>query len=251
MNHPKKIGIIGAGWLGFPLAKRFVQDGYLVYATTTQEQKLAQLSASNIQAAIYSDHCELPNWLNELDWCIINFPPRKSSNYAQQVSNLVENLSSNCQVIFTSSTGVYPQELGIIDEESPIDQTNVVAMAEKVIQQSNRNWYVLRLAGLVGPDRNPIHFLSGRAVENAQYHVNLVHQADCIEAIKRLVEERPCSQVFNLVFPYHPSKEDYYTNKATTLGLVPPIFNHGDSSGKIVDGSKMVRLTSFNYHHTP
>lgn len=251
MDHQKKIGIIGAGWLGFPLAKRFVENGYLVYATTTQEQKIAQLSSCKIQAAIYSDQGVFPNWLKELDWCIIDFPPRKSVNYAEQVSNLVKNLSATCQLIFTSSTGVYPQESGIVNEESPIDQTHVVASAEKVIQQSNRNWYVLRLAGLVGQDRNPIHFLSGREVDNAQYFINLVHQADCIEAIERVVEECPSSQVFNIVCPFHPSKEEYYTAKATQLGLVPPVFKQGESLGKIVDGSKMVELTSFNYRHKP
>jgi NAD dependent epimerase/dehydratase family enzyme len=107
------------------------------------------------------------------------------------------------------------------------------------------------LAGLVGSDRNPVHFLSGREVSNGQHPVNLVDQQDCIQAISTLVESNLSSQVFNVAYPNHPSKKAYYTEKAEILGLVPPVFSNGASPGKTIDGSKITRLTSFNYNYKP
>ena len=251
MNEPKKIGIVGAGWLGLPLAEHFMLKGYKVFATTTNQEKKAKLTELGIQSALYSGDISAPSWFNELDWCVINFPPRKSTDYSKQVNDLLHHLSSSCKLIFTSSTGVYPQESGVITEESEVDKHHVVSLAEKVIQHANRQWYILRLAGLVGPDRNPVHFLSGREVSNGQHPVNLVDQQDCIQAISTLVESNLSSQVFNVAYPNHPSKEAYYTQKAEILGLVPPVFSYGDLPGKTIDGSKITRLTSFNYNYKP
>jgi nucleoside-diphosphate-sugar epimerase len=139
----------------------------------------------------------------------------------------------------------------MITEESEVDQHHVVSLAEKVIQHANRQWYILRLAGLVGSDRNPVHFLSGREVSNGQHPVNLVDQQDCIQAISTLVESKLSSQVFNVAYPNHPSKKAYYTEKAEILGLVPPVFSYGDLPGKTIDGSKIARLTSFEYNNKP
>jgi nucleoside-diphosphate-sugar epimerase len=251
MNEPKKIGIVGAGWLGLPLAEHFRLKGYKVFATTTNEEKKTRLTELGIQSALYSEDTSAPSWFNELDWCVVNFPPRKSSDYSKQVKNLIQLLPSSCKLIFTSSTGVYPQESGMVTEETEVDQHHVVSLAEKVIQHANREWYILRLAGLVGPDRNPVHFLSGREVSNGQHPINLVDQQDCIQAISVLVESNLSSQVFNVAYPNHPSKEKYYIQKAETVGLVPPVFSHGDSQGKTIDGSKITRLTSFNYNYKP
>ena len=251
MLQKGKIGVIGAGWLGFTLAQRLVEIGYHVFATTTTLQKLPQLKESGINVVLYNNDENPPQWLNELDWCILNFPPRKSADYAAQVDDLVTQLPSNCRIIFTSSTGVYPQEFGTVTEESEINPQHVVAQAEKVIQSSGRDWYILRLAGLVGPNRHPVHFLSGREVSNGQHPVNLIEQKDIIDVIMELMDKIPLSQVFNIAYPEHPSKEIYYVTKAAELGLVPPTFRNGPSSGKKVDGSKITKLTSFNYCHKP
>ena len=68
MNEPKKIGIVGAGWLGLPLAEHFRLKGYKVFATTTNEEKKTRLTELGIQSALYSEDTSAPSWFNELDW---------------------------------------------------------------------------------------------------------------------------------------------------------------------------------------
>ena len=38
-----KIGIIGCGWLGLPLAKEFISNNYKVKGSTTTKEKLETL----------------------------------------------------------------------------------------------------------------------------------------------------------------------------------------------------------------
>jgi len=39
-----KIGIIGCGWLGLALAKKFVEKGYSVHGSTTTKSKIEVLN---------------------------------------------------------------------------------------------------------------------------------------------------------------------------------------------------------------
>ena len=45
-----KIGIIGCGWLGLPLAKEFVSNNYKVKGSTTTKEKLEILENEGIDA---------------------------------------------------------------------------------------------------------------------------------------------------------------------------------------------------------
>jgi 3-hydroxyisobutyrate dehydrogenase-like beta-hydroxyacid dehydrogenase len=46
----KKLAIIGCGWLGIPLAKSLVRNGYLVNGSTTSFEKLIVLETEKINA---------------------------------------------------------------------------------------------------------------------------------------------------------------------------------------------------------
>ena len=43
-----KIAVVGCGWLGFPLAKNFVELGNTVIGTTTSSEKLSDLQEAGI-----------------------------------------------------------------------------------------------------------------------------------------------------------------------------------------------------------
>ena len=44
-----KIGIIGCGWLGLPLAKMFVSNNYKVKGSTTSKEKIEILKKEGIE----------------------------------------------------------------------------------------------------------------------------------------------------------------------------------------------------------
>ena len=79
MNN--KIGIIGCGWLGLPLAKTYIEDGFTVKGTTTSEQKISALKKEGIEAfkinlAEDGIHGNILSFLNEVNTLIINVPPK-------------------------------------------------------------------------------------------------------------------------------------------------------------------------------
>ena len=45
----RKISILGIGWLGFPLAKKLIENGFNIKGSTTSESKLDLLKNNNIQ----------------------------------------------------------------------------------------------------------------------------------------------------------------------------------------------------------
>jgi len=79
---------------------------------------------------------------------------------------------------------------------------------------------------LYGGSRNPVRFLAGRKdLNNGTAPVNLIHREDCIGILKAIIGQDAFGYIFNAVIPQHPSKKEYYTKQAVTLGLEPPTYN--------------------------
>ena len=120
--------------------------------------------------------------------------------------------------------------------------------------QSNEHFKttVLRFGGLIGEDRHPIKFLAGREnLENPEAPINLIHQQDCIGIILRIIEKDCWNETFNAVAPSHPSREDYYSQKALDLNLALPIFNHTTPSiGKTISSDKIENVLNYSFTKT-
>lgn len=246
-----KIAVIGCGWLGLPLAQKLIEKGYTVYGSTTRSEKIVDLKKSKIIPFLYDGihHVNLPEWSSEIDCVILNFPPSKSANYPAQLGNLLNQFSPNCPIIFTSSTSVYEEIEGKVDENGLLKNTHAVVLAEKELLHSKHPVTILRLAGLIGGNRHPIHFLSGKNVENGNYVVNLVHRDDVIASILSVLENAAWNKIYNICWNDHPSKSDYYAVKANELKLTQPIFSFSVGKGKIVKGDKIVNELGFSYRN--
>jgi UDP-N-acetyl-D-mannosaminuronate dehydrogenase len=77
----KQISILGCGWLGLPLAKALVQNGFSIYGSTTSQEKLTVLKKSKIQPfliALESDNVvgAVKDFLQESKTLIIDIPPK-------------------------------------------------------------------------------------------------------------------------------------------------------------------------------
>ena len=80
MNQDK-IGIIGCGWLGLPLAKSLISNNYKVKGSTTRKNKLTVLKKEGIDPFLIeiTDNSiseSISSFLKGLDILIINIPPR-------------------------------------------------------------------------------------------------------------------------------------------------------------------------------
>ncbi|MGB5275232.1 MAG: NAD(P)-binding domain-containing protein [Flavobacteriaceae bacterium] len=50
----KRIGILGCGWLGLPLAESLLKKGYRIHGSTTSEEKIEMLQHKGIDAFLVS-----------------------------------------------------------------------------------------------------------------------------------------------------------------------------------------------------
>ncbi|WP_321539618.1 Rossmann-fold NAD(P)-binding domain-containing protein [Flavobacterium piscinae] len=191
---------------------------------------------------------------------IINIPPglRGSSgeSFVAKMENFVQFVekSSIKKVIFVSSNSVYADENQIVTEETiPNPETEsgkqLFIVENLLLQNTNFQTTILRFGGLIGEDRHPITFLAGRSnLENPEAPINLIHQVDCIEIIRIIIEKEVWNTVFNAVAPFHPSRKKYYTKKAEELNLVPPQFNENQPSvGKTISSDKLIRILNYEF----
>lgn len=244
-----KIAIIGCGWLGMSLAKKLIQQKYVVFGSTTNPSKLSILENTGILPFLYDGTSadNLPDWKAEIDYLILNFPPSKSENYPKQIASILKQFPTACKVIFTSSTGVYQEIEGEVTEDSAVKKDHPVFLAETEVRIAHQNFTILRLAGLIGPNRHPAKFFSGRTMADGNMFVNLVHLNDVIAAIVQIIKQGCENKTFNVCWPEHPKKAIYYLEKTKEFQMDAPLVEFSDKLGKKVDGTRIAKELHFNY----
>ena len=255
----KKIAVVGCGWLGLPLAEKLIDKGNDVHGTTRSIEKLKLLKSKGINAhqLIFDNSPIALQWLNKCDVIILNIPPSKlQTSYAKELCKLVENTNALAKIIFISSTSVYPNNNSIVDENTPINSETknayaIVTAEQKIKAIVGKRLTIIRFAGLVGGERHPVKYMSGKSYENGGAPVNLIHLEDCIQLIESIIKEDFWGQVINGCCSEHPSKKSYYTFAAKKLAVPPPIFKcQTKGTYKKVVSNILPTIKSFNYRYT-
>ncbi|WP_422858530.1 SDR family oxidoreductase [Flagellimonas sp. S174] len=247
----KSIGVLGCGWLGFPLAKELVNLGYEVHGTTTSASKMELLKHSGIepyQIALHSDSIQgkIEDFLNKVKILIINVPPRlrksNAESYVEKMKRLHSKLmgSSVENIVFASSTSVYGNITGEITEDStpqPFTESGKqLLVCENLFKEDQKfKTTIIRFGGLIGPTRHPVTMLSNKkGLTNGNDPVNLIHLDDCIHIIHTIIKNEYWDEIFNAAYPLHPTKKEYYTQEAIKRNL--PIPGYEATSSKSVRG---------------
>ena len=101
---------------------------------------------------------------------------------------------------------------------------------------------IVRLGGLIGPNRHPIFALAGKEnLSNPQSPINYIHQKDAVAILLKIVENWSGNQTYNAVTPFHPPRKEYYEKMAIIKGLSPPIFKKKGIKGGIISSDKVIR----------
>ncbi|MGR5152283.1 SDR family oxidoreductase [Photobacterium swingsii] len=247
-----KVSICGCGWLGLPLAHYLKNQGMQVQGSKRTLADAQALSHNGILGfplalPLNKEAVEELNDFFDCDVMVVNIPPGRktllSAQYAQSILILCEEAKrKGCRrLIFISTTSVYGDCTGTVSEKTiPMPTTESGKAHYEIEQGLMASWgeqvTVLRLAGLIGPNRHPVKFLSGRGnIQQGGAPVNLIHRQDCIRAITAIIRSQPVQSVFHLAASQHPSRADYYTAMAKLAGLAVPEFtdNCGENEKQV------------------
>ena len=261
----KNIAVLGCGWLGLPLAQHFVKQGYSVNGSTTTKSKISILKEHQIIPFLIDlnsgvEEITIVSFLKNIDVLIINIPPRmktKSVNaYEEKMRQLHLAIKKTAvkKILFVSSTSVYGEIDGEVTEETiPKPSTNSgkeLLKAENIFRNdTDLQTTILRFGGLVGPERHPVFYLSKKEeVQNGNFPINLIHLNDCISIIHFIIKKEYWGEVFNAVYPYHPTKSDFYTKKAHENNLkMPKFINNSSAKGKKIASNSLIFVKNYEF----
>lgn len=262
------MGILGCGWLGTPLATSLLEAGYDVRGTTTDVEKLVPLEELGVvpfRIVLTETGVEgpLPLFLKGLDTLVVNIPPglrkKPDADFLSKIHILDRALSEagTPRLLFVSSTAVFADRQGIVLEDTPPEPVSRSGLqqlkAENVLLENpSRNTVVLRLGGLLGPDRHPVTHLSGREIPSGgNLRVNLIRIGDALGALRQLVADPGALGIYHGVYPAHPSRRDFYTSEARLMEVDPPRFLDpaGPAEGKTVRSTRLQKA-GFHFSHS-
>lgn len=256
------ITVIGCGWLGLPLAEELVKQGHRVAGSVRNPTKLKALKSLGIEGFVYNseDNTPIPEEIAAgTEYLVITLPPQKREEpkyYGELLAGIVRQFKRVKHVIFTSSTGVYPQCSGTYYEDFAFleieKEKNVLFHAEQAIQAATKSTLcILRLAGLFGGGRHPVHQLAGRLdVKNPSGNVNLVHRSDVIRCIGMCIGNPHANGIFNVVYPEHPWRKDYYTKLYRQHDLPAIGFIPSQTIERRIPSDKIMKTLDFRFQHS-
>jgi len=255
----RSVLIVGCGWVGKKLGQNLSDKGLKVFGTTRSEQNFSEIKGYNIIPIKLElpvekiQNIELP----EVDSVVISITPGRGESrdeYAKNIRQLAKLWKdTNTQVIMYSSTGVYGNAKGLINENhtNPDPRNgNVICAAEGELCTALSDAVILRLAGLYGEDRHPVKYLAGRDnVKNGEAPVNLVHREDVIQVTQLMIKNEIRSQIYNVCGPVHTSKQKIYTTIANRLGMDEPDFLQGGADDKQISSQKLIKDLEYEFIH--
>lgn len=254
---------MGCGWLGLPLAKSLIEYGYLVHGTTTSEYKLGMLRKEGIAPFLISLSEEkiagdISGFLADMEVLVINIPPKlrggNKENYVKKMKLLLESVivAKTKKVIFISSTSVYGDINTTVTEETtpePSTESGKQLLASENLFKNTPELRttIIRFGGLIGSDRHPVTMLSGRkGLNNGNAAINLIHQEDCIGIIKAVMQNGWWDELFNGVYPYNPTKQEYYSSEAQKRGLTTPDYSNTNlHPGKKIESRRLIHVKKY------
>jgi len=189
---------------------------------------------------------------------IINIPPKlrgaQRENYVKKMHLLHSEikLATVKKVLFVSSTSVYGDIEGEVTEATtpePATESGRQMLSAETIFKNTESLQatILRFGGLISEDRHPVQMLSKRkGLSNGNQFVNLIHRLDCIRIIEHIIDTNSWGEIINGVYPFHPTKQKYYTSEAKKTNIQLPEYEENNVAlGKKVAPSALLNVKGF------
>ncbi len=249
--------IFGCGYVGTALAAHCLASGVRVGALTRNPETAAHLRAMGVEEVIEGDLAD-PDWHARVQGhyeAVVNCVSSAGGGVAGYRKSYLEGQRAILEwcagrgirsYVYTSSTSVYPQDGGVIVDESADTREapetgQILLQSEQLVAEAAARlgrWYVLRLAGIYGPGRH--HLLDqlrdgpGVIPGRGDYTLNLIHLDDIVAAIcAALANSRAPSGIYNIADDSPETKASLMNWLADALGLPAPRFDPDQVSARL------------------
>jgi len=241
----QSVSIVGCGYTGLRLAKRWRAMGAAVRGFATRPESLQGIAASGAEA-IPLDLDALAQVPLQMDAELVYYsvpPDPRGEGDARLERFLGQIEGAPKRLIYLSTTGVYGDHGGArVDEATPVTPLSARAHRRVAAEDGLRNWAdarqvpwcILRIAGIYGPGRLPLERL--RRAEPAialdeSLPTNRIHVDDlvsaCIAAGQSAAAER---RVVNVTDGSDDSSSAFLQRVARITGLpAPPMVSRAEA----------------------
>jgi nucleoside-diphosphate-sugar epimerase len=248
----KHVVIFGCGYIGGEFARQAVERGMRVTALTRNAEKaedLRALGVTTVVAELSGDAWQAQIGAADLALNCVSSGGGGAESYRRSylggmksVLAWAESQGGADTLVYTSSTSVYPQDGGVVVDETAEangrdERTAVLAETEGLLRESAiRRRVVLRLAGIYGPGRTHLvkQVQAGEVAGAGAHHLNLIHRDDVCGAIWAVLgaSARPGYEVFNVTDDGAATKAEITAWLAGRLGMPPPRFTGEPAGGR-------------------
>ncbi len=211
--------ILGCGYVGAAVARRWSNHGIQVTVTTTSPDRVTDLNciADSVKVVHGSDLSAVTDLLKDQEVLLVSVAGGRKAGYenvylntAKTVVDALKQAPTLKQIIYTSSFSVYGDHQGQwVTEEDPVfpmtDNTKILAETEHTFLSQaapDVQVCVLRLGGIYGPNRE-LHKIYSRAVGSVRPGAgtegsNWIHLEDIVGAID-FAREQALRGIYNVV----------------------------------------------------
>jgi hypothetical protein len=222
-----------------------------VFATSrTPEQHLGHVPANQ---RLRFDLSQPDTWADipqdaDLLWCF----PATPLNLVAQFSERLKGQSR--RLVLLASTSAY--DLGDsreypppwIDETAPIDLTKSRVQGEEHLRKE-LGAVVLRVAGIYGPDRNPIDWIRRGRVGPSRKFVNLIHVEDLAAICLLALERGTAGEAYNVSDGQPRMWEDICRTAEQRWNVRPPHTATTQDTGKRLSNAKLTQTLGHTIRH--
>ena len=248
----KRLVIFGCGYVGSAVARAAVAAGARVEAMTRNPEKAVMLRTIGLSKVVVAE-LSSSEWHEQFEGgadfvlnCVSSGggPDGYRRSYLAGTASILAWAGKSGlpvgTMLYTSSTSVYPQSEGAVVEESApavgaTPNGKIIRESEQLVQAVAATvctrWFILRLAGIYGPDR---HHLLNQLREGVTslggsggHHLNLIHRDDIVAAVIACLTARDVvgSQVFNVADLAPARREEVVRWLAEQLRRPMPVFD--------------------------
>jgi len=244
-----QVSIVGCGYTGLRLAKRWLARGASVRGFATRAASLAEIAASgatarelNLDQEPAQGNLAKPDFTGHIVYYAV--PPAPAGGSDPRLERFLTGLAAApARLIYLSTTGVYGDRAGAcVDEDTPPAPATPRAQRRLAAETRLRewaerrgvSWCILRVPGIYGPGRLPLERLRNREPAIAAAEAtpsNRIHVEDLVSACVAAGESpRADGRIFNVTDGSEDSLTSYLQRVARLADLPePPLISRSEA----------------------